>query len=487
MFKSGQLQQSYQYIVHRPAIGLMLITVLSAMIRFYRLDHVGLWLDELYSVIGSHPESTLMEIYNYSKSDQPPALFLFLHFWLKTFGYTDFSARALACMAGIAGVPAIYFLGKEIKGPEVGLWAALITSVNWFHSGVSKEIRFYAFVFLLSTLSVLYFIRCIKRAKSSDFLLYFLFTSLLLNTHYFGMAVFVSQIAAFLIIILFFGLPRGLITLGLLAGITTGFSFTHWVPVIISEMNVTTFHAAPLRYSMLWEYLWSYFREPVSFSIYLVAIVLVVRQFYYLTTRSGLQVTHVIVTAWIVLGVLLPLIYSIVKVPILTPKYEAIVVPALFVVIAYGITLFRNDSVKAIMAFIIVLSSFILLFIARPLHKPRRSEDWREIATFFSRGELKTNPVIFSNLAWFHQYYFQKNNVRLPMEPNTVNVSNVIAARDSVWLLENDRYSDNWAGKAEALTRAGFEHRFMPADTILIDQSRIILFVRRSIHSDVHD
>ena len=153
----------------KPETILLVLLAAGAFIRFFGLEYSSLWLDELYSMLGSDPGKTWTEVYEYSKNDQPPLFFFILHGWLKIFGNTDFAGRSLTCVFGLLGIVVMYFLGKEIKNEKLGILAAFITTINWFHTDISKEIRFYPLVFLLTACSFLFFLRCIKRTRAIDF------------------------------------------------------------------------------------------------------------------------------------------------------------------------------------------------------------------------------------------------------------------------------------------------------------------------------
>ncbi len=47
---------------------------------------------------------------------------------------------------------------------------------------------------------------------------------------------------------------------------------------------------------------------------------------------------NVLLTGWIVLGILLPLIYSIIKIPMLEPRYTIIILPAIITCIGIGLS-----------------------------------------------------------------------------------------------------------------------------------------------------
>src|SRR5688572_17181780 len=119
---------------------LLVLLLAGAAIRFYKLDYTGLWLDELGSMRIADPSFTLKDLYEISKADQPPATFIILHGWVKLFGYTDLAGRSLTVIYGLLGILAMFFLGREFRGDRLGLLAAFLTTINWFHVGVSVEI-----------------------------------------------------------------------------------------------------------------------------------------------------------------------------------------------------------------------------------------------------------------------------------------------------------------------------------------------------------
>jgi 4-amino-4-deoxy-L-arabinose transferase-like glycosyltransferase len=120
--------------------------------------------------------------------------------WERMFGIGEFSGRALSSIFGIIGIIAIYFLGKELFSKEVGIFAAAILSVNSFHLYYSQEVRMYSLLFLLTVLSLLFFVKFVKRPSVKNSLWYGLFTVLLIYTHYFGLFIFASQIIFFIFV-----------------------------------------------------------------------------------------------------------------------------------------------------------------------------------------------------------------------------------------------------------------------------------------------
>lgn len=449
-------------------IGFVLLFLLltGTFIRVYGLTYTGLWLDEIFSMKGADPSTTISDVYQYSLHDQPPLFFMCLHAWLKVFGYTDFAGRTLAIVFGLSGIAAIYYLGTEFKGKIVGIFAAFLTTISWFHVSVSIEIRFYALVFLLTTLSYLFFLRAIKHSRFLDFAGYALFTAMLLNTHYFGMVVFATQALIFILIIAFYKWDSGFVIKSLFSAFMAGLSLLHWLPVILQDLQIMTFHIKPHTLRYLIKIPWWFFYDPAVFFtsifLFIVGVWKILRE---LTEKSFSQ-EKIVLIGWIVLGFGIPLIYSLVRMPLFTSKYLTIQVPAMFVFIAYGFDAVRNAKVRRFIVTAMSVSAIVVLLVARPPYKKSWhedgremaimyitmdesdsktwNEDWREVANFFGVDSSK-NQVIFSQLAWFHEYYFKKNNLRPPLDQNVVkDFIDATNQADSVWLLMHNHYTGGW-------------------------------------------
>jgi mannosyltransferase len=427
----------------RVVLILTVLILVAAMFRFYRLTEPSLWLDELFSMNGADPATTLHDVYEYSKGDQPPFFFYLLHGWLKVFGYTDFAGRSLTVLLGITGIPAIYFLGKEFKGTSVGLVAAFITAINWFHADISREIRFYPLVFLLSTLSYLFFLRSIRRSKITDFFFYALFTGLLLNTHYYALVVFVSQLILFLVVVIFYQRNNRLIIGGLAAGVVAGLSILHWMPIILKDLQTDQFHVVAVSFDFPIKFGWMYFKDPVAVIVYAFCIFLMIK--YLIEKFSGrrLPVEDLVLLGWIFIGFMVPLLYSWIKIPLLTPKYSTITLPGIFLFIACGFTLIARSKWKVYAVGGLFVGAFIASFISRPLNRPRVAEDWRDVAHYFADHSDRPQ-TIFAQLAYFHLFYFNHfgYDQELPIDQRWADFKQIADSSTRIWLLRHPRYPD---------------------------------------------
>jgi mannosyltransferase len=422
---------------------LLLFIAVGAIIRFYKLTGYGLWLDELFSMNGADPSTTIDQVLEYSIGDQPPVFFLVLHGWLKLFGYNDFAGRSLTVIYGLLGIPAIYFLGKEIRDHRLGLFAAFMTTINYFHADFSREIRFYPLVFVLSSLSYLFFLRSLKNAKVVDFIFYALFTSILLNTHYFGMVVFVCQFLIFLIVVVVCRKNVKFILSGLVAGIVTALSIAHWLPHILKDVQTTSFHVAPLKFYFPFQYVGIYFRDPIACAVFGVLFILGAKFLYDSFKARTNLIESIVISGWIIIGFAIPVIYSIVRLPLLTYKYNTINIPVIFIIISLGFFMIPKVKIQQYVIVALIVGALIVFTFSRPLSSPKRTEDWREVAHYFTNN-VHNKPTIFGQLAYFHLYYFKIFNWdgELPIDQRFCDFNTIVEKSNEIWLLRHPRYPD---------------------------------------------
>ncbi|MBN1890011.1 MAG: glycosyltransferase family 39 protein [Thermoflexales bacterium] len=137
---------------------MLLILIVAAGLRFYRLDAQSLWNDEGNSARLS--ERTLQSITVGTASDiHPPLYYYVLHFWRALFGHSEFALRALSVACGVILVVLVYLLGVQLFDEPAALAAALIAAVNPFQIYYSQEARMYAMLALLAALSTFYVLR----------------------------------------------------------------------------------------------------------------------------------------------------------------------------------------------------------------------------------------------------------------------------------------------------------------------------------------
>jgi 4-amino-4-deoxy-L-arabinose transferase-like glycosyltransferase len=153
------LRRSWRtYLALTPAaILLLVITLIGLGLRLYCLDCLSLWKDEIDSI--GTPLLGIPAIFNYRfglLGNQTPLYYLLVWLSLQPAdpAVTAFWVRLPSAVAGALTVPAIYLLGRELFSRPVGLVAAMLAALSTPLLAFSQEVRPYAFLALLTVVSV---------------------------------------------------------------------------------------------------------------------------------------------------------------------------------------------------------------------------------------------------------------------------------------------------------------------------------------------
>ena len=168
---------------HTVTILLLLILLLAAGLRFYRLGAQSLWNDEGSSVaLAQRDLPTITR--DAARDIHPPLYYWVLNGWVRLAGSSEASVRSLSALLGIFLVYLTFVLGKGTAGEWAGLLAALLAAVNPFQVYYSQEARMYMLAAVLAAGAVLALIRFSRTASWPALLLLVALETAGLYTHY---------------------------------------------------------------------------------------------------------------------------------------------------------------------------------------------------------------------------------------------------------------------------------------------------------------
>ena len=173
------------------------LTVLAAGLRFATLGLQAYHHDEIVTAsrVLRADFWHAMDAVGFSES-APPLYYALAWLWTQVTGTGEYGLRSLSALAGVATVPVAYLIGVELRDRRAGVAAAALVAVNPMLLWYSQEARAYALLVLLTSLSLLYFLRALDRARTSrDAALWGLFSGLALATHYFAVFPLVAEAA----------------------------------------------------------------------------------------------------------------------------------------------------------------------------------------------------------------------------------------------------------------------------------------------------
>jgi mannosyltransferase len=208
------------------------ILLLTGFLRLHNLTKESIWFDEASSIYSAKRPliDMLKDCVGWHR--HPPLHFLFLKTWIILFGDGEFSVRLSSAIFGIASIPLIFIIGKQLISERVGIIASLLLSVSSYHIYYSQETRAYSLLVFFTLLSFIFFAKILKGNTSDkwQYFGYFIVNALLIYTHYFGLFVVASQLIFYFLQLKSLNINKKYFWN---AQIATGMMFLPWAAVFV--------------------------------------------------------------------------------------------------------------------------------------------------------------------------------------------------------------------------------------------------------------
>lgn len=166
---------SYNYFV-----TVLLLTFVGFVIRYHGLSEWAFTQDDIWHYHVAN-QKNLLEVFivNFEIDGHPPFAYFIWYFLNNIFGFNEMAIRMPAMIAGLAIIPASYFLGKEIfKTKNAGLFFAIFLAFSDIMSVQSQVVRGYTISLLFIVLAMLSCFKFQKSNKSIHLFLYYIFAFL---------------------------------------------------------------------------------------------------------------------------------------------------------------------------------------------------------------------------------------------------------------------------------------------------------------------
>jgi 4-amino-4-deoxy-L-arabinose transferase-like glycosyltransferase len=174
-------------------VGVAALTVLAALLRFYRLGHQGFWFDEANTALLVHFSPGKMLGLVPQTESTPPLYYCVAWVWARLFGYGEVALRSLSAVAGVLTVPVAYGAARKLISVRAGLIAAALTACSPLLVWYSQEARSYALLVLLCAASLLAFAYVLERPTGRSVAAWVVCSALALATHYYAVLAVVPE------------------------------------------------------------------------------------------------------------------------------------------------------------------------------------------------------------------------------------------------------------------------------------------------------
>src|SRR5262245_47953179 len=178
-----QSTQKHASVLKSEGFWLGLIFGVGASLRLYGLEFQSLWHDEglQYYVATKNSVGALL---GQSHSFHPPLSFIINHLFL-LMGQSDFFFRLPSALFGIATLPVLYILARDLTSKKAAVFAVFVLALSPFHLWYSQEGRMYSQLLFLSLLSSVLLLEALRRGKASWWIYYVLVSAAGMYTHVF--------------------------------------------------------------------------------------------------------------------------------------------------------------------------------------------------------------------------------------------------------------------------------------------------------------
>jgi hypothetical protein len=142
------------------AFGLLIAS--GCVLRFWKLSGVGLWYDELWTVVGAS-DRPFMEMYRewILGDSHPPGYFLFYFAWLKLVPGTEFWARLPNAIAGVLTVLYLLFRTDRVLNRDERIMSACLASLSYIYIFYALSVKQYSAMVLIVTIATISYLEIV--------------------------------------------------------------------------------------------------------------------------------------------------------------------------------------------------------------------------------------------------------------------------------------------------------------------------------------
>ncbi|MCF8241884.1 MAG: glycosyltransferase family 39 protein [Melioribacteraceae bacterium] len=436
---------------------LTILTVLFLGIFTYYGFGKNLWLDELFSIQvidQDAPKQIITKLY-LGADTNAPLYFVFLKFYSDIFGSSDFSLKIFSLTCVFLSLIILYRVFRNFGFNESDILLVLFFLIlsQAISTYLLVEIRAYSLYFLLSTLTVLIYLRSLASDSVTDYFHLIFINTALLYTHYFSFFL-ISAITIYEV--LFHRRKKYFLSL-----LFSFLLFSVWIPAVLNQYSIgkgLVHHSIPSVIDVVFSY-----RFLIGFGgiiilftslIYLVfiekkrelnrilvfGIILSIPPFLNIIfSKVGISVHSPRYFIFSLIGLSIILLYTINKLQFKIKIILIIILTALGVnrVLAYSAYIYENRKYveklneKSLIDFPLVTESPHIYY---PIDHYNEKQDvffLLDSLSAFANGNIKNAP---------YDYYLLKNYKRFYFLPNILPIDNFLKIHKKFFLInENER------------------------------------------------
>ena len=422
------------------ALSIFFIFV-GIILRFYQINFENYWFDEINDFWIADPNISLEATFSRREAigDVSPYFWeSLLKLYFKTFGHFPEIGRYVPLFFGILSIPLIGILSIQIKKDNSFLLAILLTSINIYLIKYSQETRVYSLVFLLATLNLIFYYYLtsdgLTYLKKVFIFLLFIGSSILnFSTHPFLLIIFFAQIACFIYNFLILKNKNFLFFLSI-PFISIIYFFLNY-DYLSANLTISDYFIKHENWKFFYNYYFSrFFGSKIMGLIYLSVLIFLIIKFrkkIFLTTNNYLPLIFILFLSYII-----PLLYGLIRHPILIDRYIIFVLIPILILISCLIFEIDNKKIKVSLLVIILVPTFINNFIEIKFRKNTKPE-FTKIINDLNEHENK-NISIYTNFYAYTEMiesYIKATKEFKNKNFSIYNIDNLPSNMKALWII----------------------------------------------------
>lgn len=399
--------QNIQVLFKKYAFLFALIAAI-VFFRCYDLGSQSIYGDEGYSIYYSQQQfSELLPFF--LKDQNPPLHMMLLHFWMKLFGVSDVSAKAMSVFFSVLAAIVLYAFSKKYLDKTATVLVSVLFLMSNAQQFYATEVRTYALIQFLCISSFYIYFRLLASAQKKDIFLLLLINLLLLFSHYLSVFIFVVQ---FLCCFLFLKQHKKGVLFYFISQVLTLIVFIPWLRIMLGNIPKTGsfWNQAPGLDELRWhihiingnERLFYVFSAIVICSL---VMLLLNRKFRFYNADFQMRY-YVVFLLLYVLPVVLD--FAVAQyTPVFLSRYILYSTFGLFLLVAYTISCLNTTPLLKAVTFVPLLYLLVVSFEL----KQEREDDWKTLVPMI-KAEQGPHSVIFISASYKYKefaFYYDRD------------------------------------------------------------------------------
>ena len=414
--------------------------LIGIFLRLYQLNFENYWFDELIDFWVADPNISFKETFSRREliEDQTPYLFqLLLKIYLNFFGNDPEIGRHVPLIFGVLSIPLVGILSHQVAKNNSFLLTILLVSTNIYLIKYSQETRTYTLVFLLSTINLIFYYKIISShligfKRIYIFSLFVIFSVLSLSSHPFVFIIFFSQVAYTVYSFFLFRNKNFLFHLSipfiLIIYLIINYNY------LISQLAFNEYFLAHENWKFYYNYYFSrFFGSKIMGLIYLSILIFLIIRFrkkILFTSNNYLPLIFILFFSYI-----FPLVYGVIKLPILTDRYIIFVLIPILILISALIFEIDSRNLKIFLLISIIIPTIINNYIEIQFRINTKPE-FTKLLSNLKKHEIKNltlhAPKVIDEI--IENYIlsvkeFKNNNFKI------LNINNISSDIKKLWVI----------------------------------------------------